>query len=68
MKYRHKKTGRIYRWLAVGVDTTNSRDGRSVVVYCPDDNEHSIFVRETDEFHAKFEMVDGVMTNGLHTN
>ena len=56
LKYRHKKTGKIYKWLAAGVDCTNSRDGTSVAVYCPDDNEHTIFVRERSEFEEKFEM------------
>lgn len=57
MKYRHKKTGNIYRHLAIAVDATNARDGVMVVVYCPDDNEHSIYVREQAEFEQKFEMV-----------
>lgn len=56
MLYRNKKTGKIYRHLAVGVDTTNERDGLFVVIYCPDDNEHSIYVRERDEFYRKFEV------------
>lgn len=57
MLFRHKKTGNIYRKLANGIDCTNSRDGTEVVVYCPDDNEHTIYVREIVEFHAGFEVV-----------
>jgi hypothetical protein len=57
MLFRHRKTGKMYRHLAHGTDCTNSRDGTSVVVYCPDDNEHTIYVRDTAEFHEKFEMV-----------
>ena len=59
MLFRHKKTGKMYRHLAHGTDCTNSRDGTGVVVYCPDDNEHSIFVREVWEFHEKFESIIG---------
>ena len=55
--YRNKKTGNIYRKLAIGVDHTNERDGTLVVIYCPDDNEHTIFVREENEFEEKFEML-----------
>ena len=57
MLFRHKKTGNIYRKLANGIDCTNSRDGTEIVVYCPDDNEHTIYVREIAEFHAGFELV-----------
>ena len=58
MKYRNIKTGNIYRWLATGIDTTNERDGLPVVIYCPDDNEHTICVREAKEFDEKFRLVD----------
>lgn len=55
--YRHKRTARRYRWLAAGIDCTNSRDGLTVVIYCPDDDEHTLFVRDQAEFYAKFEPV-----------
>ena len=54
MLYRHIKTGKIYRWLAAGVDCTNSRDGTAVAIYCPKDDTHTIFVRDRAEFDAKF--------------
>ena len=57
MKYRNKKTGGIYRKLAMAIDCTNNRN-TMVVVYCPDDNEHSIYVREEAEFEQKFEVVE----------
>jgi len=57
MKYRNKKTGKIYRWLAAGTDCTNGRDGVAVAVYCPDDNGHEIHVRERGEFEEKFEPI-----------
>jgi len=53
--YRHIKTGKIYRWLAAGVDCTNSRDGTAVAIYCPADDEHTIYVRARGEFDVKFE-------------
>lgn len=58
MKYRNKKTGQIYRHLAMATDCTNSRDGLPVVIYCPDDNEHNIFVRDSAQFFEKFEIVE----------
>ncbi|NOT12199.1 MAG: hypothetical protein HOP23_10280 [Methylococcaceae bacterium] len=57
MLFTHDKTGKIYRLLAHGIDCTNSRDGTGIVIYCTDDNEHTIFVRETKEFHDKFTIV-----------
>lgn len=61
--YRHNKTGNRYRLLACGIDSTNERDGLPVVVYCPDDDEHSIYVRELREFEAKFTAI-GIDGNG----
>ena len=58
MIYKNKKTGNLYRHLASGIDATNERDGLLVVVYCPCDNEHSIYVRADTEFHQKFELVE----------
>jgi len=58
MLYRNLKTGYIYRHLACGIDCTNVRDGLPVIIYCPDDNEHTIFVREAREFYSKFELVE----------
>lgn len=54
MLYRHLKTGNLYRLLTVAVDCTNALNGRSVAIYCPDDNEHSIYVRELEEFESRF--------------
>lgn len=58
MLYLHKKTGKRYRFLASAVDCTNARAGNSVVVYCPDDDEHTIYVRDSSEFAEKFAMAD----------
>lgn len=55
MIYIHKKTGKQYRWLAAAVDCTNGRGSHMVVVYCPDDCENTIYVRDEKEFFEKFE-------------
>lgn len=55
MLFKNKKNGKTYRYLAVGIDCTNSRDGTMVVIYCPDDDDHSVYVREYGEFYEKFE-------------
>jgi len=65
MLYRNKKTKKIYRWLANGIDTTNDRDGLEVVVYCPNDNEHTVFVREAKEFDEKFEPLGGILNGHM---
>jgi len=58
MKYKHKQTGTIYRYLATAVDATKSRAGTTVTVYCPDDNGHMIFVCEQAEFEEEFELLN----------
>ena len=58
VKFRHNKTGNIYRQLAFATDCTNSRGGTRVIVYCRDDNENNIFVREVEEFEQKFTFID----------
>lgn len=50
-----KMTAKRYRWLAAAVDCTNGRESTSVAVYCPDDCENTIFVRDADEFFEKFD-------------
>jgi hypothetical protein len=67
MLYRHDKTGKLYRLLAHGIDRTNSRDGTGVVLYCPQDNENTIFVRETVEFHEKFSILDDAIDAQMKT-
>lgn len=56
--FRNIKTGKRYRLLAAAVDCTNERDGLPVVVYCPDDKGHTIYVREASEFYEKFTAED----------
>lgn len=57
MRFRHNKTGNVYRHLAYATDCTNLRDGTGVVVYCKDDNEHDILVRDAEEFEHKFTLI-----------
>ena len=59
VRYKNKKTGGIYIRLANGVDATSTRDGLPVMVYCPEDNGNSVFVRDEKEFYEKFEIVEG---------
>lgn len=56
--YTHNKTGNRYRVLAYATDCTDERDGNGMVVYCKDDNEHDIFVRDCDEFERKFTPIE----------
>ena len=53
----HKKSGNRYLLIAGGVDCTNERDGTPVAIYCPDDNQHTIYVRDMVEFNEKFRYV-----------
>ena len=56
---RHNKTGNIYFILKVGaIDCTNKRYGTKVVVYAPDDDENTIYIRDETEFFDKFSMLD----------
>ncbi len=52
------KSGNIYRYLATGIDSTSSRAGTLVVIFCPDDDEHTVFVREETEFYEKFKVIN----------
>ena len=54
----YKRNDIVYRQLASGIDESFGKF-RNVVIYCPDDNEHTIYVMGTDEFNKKFEIVKG---------
>jgi hypothetical protein len=41
--------------LASGIDCTNARDGTTVAVYCAEDDENRVYVREINEFMDKFQ-------------
>lgn len=57
-KYREKSTGNIFLSLALGVDTTKCREGTTIIIYCPNDNENAIFVKDVKEFAVQFEIVE----------
>jgi len=57
MKFRDKETGDIYRYLAHGICKTDAYGGAPLVIYCPDDNENTIYVRDEKEFFDKFKEV-----------
>lgn len=57
MIYQHKKTGNRYRHLGIGCDCTDARDGTLVVIYCPLNDEHIIYVRDQAEHEARFDIV-----------
>lgn len=55
--YRHIKTGKIYRkFLLEIVDATNTTDGRQMILY--QNSNGDMFVREQEEFNAKFDLID----------
>jgi len=55
--YRNRKNGKRYRLLHHAVDCTNARDGRPVVVYCPEDRPDFVCTRDREEFEIKFEPI-----------
>ncbi len=55
IKYKDKE-GNLFKYLAAGIYKKQDTF-ESVVVYCPNDNEHSIFIMGEKEFYNKFEIV-----------
>lgn len=60
MNYRNKKTGLIYRHLAAGYENVDILGVSPIayVIYCPDNDEHTIYVEEEEAFYEKFEIVE----------
>lgn len=59
MKYININTGEVFQHLAHAVNL----DGVcpvSVVVFCPCDNEHSIFTMAMERFKIEFRIYDGL--------
>ena len=50
------KNGKFFKYLAAGI-YEKVLDFEAVVVYCPEDNENSIFVMGEKEFYNSFEIV-----------
>ena len=59
MFYRNKVTDEVYRHLAIATDQSQGRENIFVTVYCPDDDEHTIYVCESNEFDKNFEILGG---------
>ena len=57
MIFQNIKTGNLYQIRHFATDTTNSRDGESVVVYYAVKDPEKIFVRNEEEFFKKFRPV-----------
>ena len=57
IKYKDKD-GRLFKFLAAGI-YEKGLDFEAVVVYCPEDNENSIFIMGEKEFYKRFEIVMG---------
>ncbi len=59
MLYKHKKSGRIYEVVSEKIiNATNNVDGQMMVMYIGEKKDGSgkgVFVRESAEFHEKFE-------------
>lgn len=53
-RYRNKKTGQIYIFIREIIDATNSREGKTVVLYI-NPVTLKMYARDTDEFLEKFE-------------
>lgn len=50
----HLQTKKRYWLLAHGVDRTGARDGNAVTIYCPQDDLHTIYVCDSDEFDYQY--------------
>lgn len=57
-KFRNKKTGNIYQLISYALDCTNERDGTPVVLYCPEKQPETLYVREKEEFFRKFDAME----------
>lgn len=57
-RYQNKKTKDIYCILSKAIDCTNQRDGTLVVIYYPEADPKTLYVREEKEFDMKFEFID----------
>lgn len=57
MIYRNIKTGDYYEYRCTGIDTTNERDGLTVVIYSPLASPDTLYVRERVEFFSKFRSI-----------
>lgn len=54
LTYQSNESGKLYLHLAIGVDHSTNNKGSLVNIYHPIDNEHEIFIMESNEFESKF--------------
>lgn len=57
-QYRHKKNGKVFISLAIAFDKTDLKNDAQVVIYHPQDNEHSIYTCALKEFGERFEVIE----------
>ena len=57
-RYMNKKNKHVYCILSKAIDCTNQRDGTSVIIYYPEEDAHTLYVREEKEFEVKFELIE----------
>lgn len=44
--------------MAVGVECSSAREGTLMVVYCPLDEDHTVYVRDQAEHEERYEIVN----------
>jgi hypothetical protein len=61
VRYKHKKSGKVYEKVTDAIDCTNSRggheSGRVMTIYVQPDV-LSVYVRDKEEFDENFEVID----------
>jgi hypothetical protein len=55
-KYKNINTGVVVIWLAQG-SCQCAHDSGPVAIYCPDNNEHDIYVMPQDLFEKSYEAI-----------
>jgi len=53
-RYKHLKTGNIYKVVGVAINATNAQDDQAMVLYSRE-GDCITYAREQDEFYEKFE-------------
>ena len=58
LQFKGKLTGVVYNFLAAAHGVGAQFNGEALDIFCPDDNEHTIFVMNYDEFMEKYAQVN----------
>ena len=53
LKWSHKRTGAIACWLGSAINKSNNN--KNMVIYCPDDDDNSVFAMDEIDFLLRFE-------------